>query len=47
MKDADFRKLLKSIDEAKEIHLGKRKASRIFCLQPIEKLKGWMWHVRI
>jgi len=33
MKEATFQKLLKSIDEAREIHAGKRKPSRVFSCQ--------------
>jgi putative transcriptional regulator len=36
MKEPTFKKLLKSIDEAREIHAGKRKPSRIFHIKPIE-----------
>ncbi len=36
MKDIAFKKLLKSVDEAVAIRSGKRKASRIFHIRPIE-----------
>lgn len=45
MKEAAFRKLLKSIDEAGEIHAGRRKASRTFHIKPIEiKSIRNKWH---
>ncbi len=34
MKEAHFKQLLKSIDEAREIHAGKRKPSRVFHVEP-------------
>lgn len=39
MKDSDFRNLLRSIDEAREIHQGKRKPSRVFKFEPLEVKK--------
>ena len=46
MKDADFKKLLKSVDEAREIHSDKRKASRVFHIKPMEiKSIRFKWHV--
>ena len=36
MKKALFQKLLKSIDEAREIHSGKKKPSRTFHIEPLE-----------
>ena len=45
MKEAAFGKLLKSIDEAGEIHAGKHKASRVFHIKPIEiKSIRHKWH---
>ena len=46
MKDADFKKFLESINEAKEIHAGKRKASRVFHIKKMEiKSIRHKWHV--
>ena len=46
MKDAAFSNLLKSVDEAKEIHTGKRVPSRVFHIKPIEiELIRHKWHV--
>ena len=39
MKDNDFRDLLRSIDQAREIHKGKRAPSRVFKFKPIEVKK--------
>ena len=39
MKEQDFRDLLKSIHQAREIHRGKRKASRTFKFDPLEVKK--------
>ena len=39
MKDSDFQDLLKSIDQAREIHKGKRVPGRVFKFQPIEVKK--------
>jgi putative transcriptional regulator len=39
MKDNDFQDLLKSIDQAREIHKEKRAPSRAFKLEPIEVKK--------
>ena len=39
MKDNDFQDLLKSIDQAREIHKGKRAPSRVFKFEPIEVKK--------
>ena len=39
MKDNDFQDLLKSIDQAREIHKGKRASSRVFKFEPIEVKK--------
>lgn len=36
MSDEDFQDLLKSIDEARAIHAGTRKPSRVFRFDPIE-----------
>ena len=36
MKPAAFKKLLKSIDQARTIHAGKRKASRVFNVKPMD-----------
>ena len=36
MKTRDFRELLKSIDEAREINAGKRKPSRVITFNPLE-----------
>lgn len=36
MKDADFKDLLKSIDEARAIRAGKRKPSRVITFDPLE-----------
>ena len=36
MKPAAFNKLLKSIDQARTIHAGKRKASRVFNVKPMD-----------
>ena len=36
MKNTAFKDLLKSIDQARAIHAGKRKASRVFHIKPIE-----------
>ena len=36
MKDASFRDLLRSIDEARAIRAGKRKPSRVLTFHPIE-----------
>ncbi len=45
MKKPAFNKFLKSIDEAKDIHAGKRKASRAFHIKPIEiKTIRHKWH---
>ena len=45
MKNASFKKLLKSVDEAREIHSGKRKASRTFDIKPVEiKAVRHKWH---
>jgi putative transcriptional regulator len=35
MKNIDFKDLLKSIDQTREIHTGKRKPSRVFDFDPI------------
>ncbi len=35
MRDADFKDLLKSIDEARAIHAGKRKPSRVMTFNPL------------
>ena len=46
MKESDFNSFLKSINEAKEIHTGKRAASRTFRIKPIEiKSIRRKWHV--
>ena len=39
MKDNDFQDLLKSIDQARKIHKGKRAPSRVFKFEPIEVRK--------
>ena len=39
MKDADFKLLLKSIQEAREIQAGKRKPSRVFHVEPLQVKK--------
>lgn len=39
MKDNDFQDLLKSIDQAREIHKGKRSPSRVFKFEPMEVKK--------
>ena len=39
MKDNDFQDLLKSIQQAREIHKGKRAPSRVFKFEPIEVKK--------
>ncbi len=45
MKESAFKNFLKSIDEAREIHTGKRKASRVFHIKPIEiKSIRHKWH---
>ena len=45
MKDAAFNKFLKSIDEARDIHAGRSKASRAFRVKPVEiKLIRHKWH---
>ena len=36
MKKAAFKKLLKGINEARQIHSGKREPSRVFHIQPTE-----------
>jgi len=36
MKEVAFKDLLKSIDEAREIHAGKLKASRVIHFKPVE-----------
>ena len=36
MKDSDFRDLLKSIDQAREIHKEKRAPGRVFKFDPLE-----------
>ena len=36
MKSAIFKEFLRSIDQARTIHAGKRKASRIFDVKPME-----------
>ncbi len=36
MKETAFKKFLKSIDEIRAIHSGKRKASRVFHIRPVE-----------
>ena len=36
MKQVAFKKLLKSIDQARTIHAGKRKASRVFSVKPMD-----------
>jgi putative transcriptional regulator len=35
MKKKDFEELLKSIDEARDIHAGKREPSRVFKFEPV------------
>ena len=35
MKNSDFKDFLKSIDEMREIHAGKRKPSRVFHVEPL------------
>lgn len=35
MKESDFKGLLKSIDQAREIKAGKRKPGRVFSIKPI------------
>ena len=35
MRNKDFKDLLKSIDQTREIHAGKRKPSRVFVFNPI------------
>ena len=35
MKNSSFKKLLKSIDQARTIHIGKRKPSRVFHVKPM------------
>lgn len=45
MKEVAFKQLLKSIDEAREIHSGKRKPSRVFHVKPLEiKSIRRKWH---
>ena len=39
MKDKDFQDLLKSIDQARDIHKGKNKPSRVFKFDPIKVKK--------
>jgi putative transcriptional regulator len=36
MRNKDFKDLLKSIDQTREIHAGKRKPSRVFEFDPLE-----------
>ncbi|MBI4971237.1 MAG: helix-turn-helix domain-containing protein [Candidatus Omnitrophica bacterium] len=36
MKSKDFQELLKSIDQARAIHRGKRKPSRVFHFEPVK-----------
>ena len=36
MKDNDFKDLIKSIDQAREIRKGKQKAGRVFKFEPLE-----------
>ena len=46
MKEAAFKNFLKSVDEAREIHAGKRSPSRVFHIKPMEiKSIRHKWHV--
>ena|SRR3989338_4068360 len=46
MKDADFKQLLKGIQQMNEIRAGKRKPSRVFHFHPLEVKKiRRKWHV--
>ena len=36
MRDKNFKELIKSIDQAREIHAGKRKPSRVLRFEPIQ-----------
>ena len=45
MKNVDFKNFLKSIDQAREIHRGKRAPSRVIHIKPIEiKSIRHKWH---
>ncbi len=36
MKESEFRELLKSVEQAREIHAGERKPSRVFRITPVQ-----------